>query len=429
MRPRFELDGGTSLSARPSPVLIDPEAYDASEQRFAASLEESAHSRARFVVDDGTTELPAASEAAVGSAQITAARVLSNQTKAGSVARDVSQSQPSGCDEHKDEDRGKDSEWRSASAHAADSGQVTSAQAEAFPARVAAPWRQELAARLNNYRARRRPREPRYPSLQLKFEASDPAENCHTIATEPRVTTVATRQSIAVEAANDETAAPRVDADHPASYGAAVSTAEATARIIEFPRSAAAPPVPLDELAEPVLARPRILEAPEVVPPSPALGGILIEPPEEPAQEKRPGFEIPLQPAPLSRRLGAAGIDAALVVVALTTFAYLVSRITTAFPLTLHGAGTALIVAGVFWEAYQYLLLVYAGTTPGLKLAKLQLSRFDGSPAPRRIRQWRVLASILSGASLGLGYVWCFLDEDELCWHDRITRTYMAPRK
>jgi hypothetical protein len=38
-----------------------------------------------------------------------------------------------------------------------------------------------------------------------------------------------------------------------------------------------------------------------------------------------------------------------------------------------------------------------------------------------------VFASVLSGLSLGLGYAWCWLDEDQLCWHDRITRTYMAP--
>ena len=84
---------------------------------------------------------------------------------------------------------------------------------------------------------------------------------------------------------------------------------------------------------------------------------------------------------------------------------------------------------GLFWSAYQYLMVVYTGTTPGLKLAKLQLNRFDGNSVPRRIRRWRVLVSVLSGVSLGLGYAWCFLDEDELCWHDRITRTYLAPRK
>ena len=77
---------------------------------------------------------------------------------------------------------------------------------------------------------------------------------------------------------------------------------------------------------------------------------------------------------------------------------------------------------------YQYLLLVHSGSTPGLKLARLELRRFDSGPVPRRLRRWRVLASVLSGLSLALGYAWCFMDEDELCWHDRITHTYMAPK-
>ena len=81
----------------------------------------------------------------------------------------------------------------------------------------------------------------------------------------------------------------------------------AGARILEFPRSAAAPAPVLDELAEPVMDRPRILEVPELVLPPPALGGILIEPVEEPAKERRPGFELPLQAAPMSRRLLAGG--------------------------------------------------------------------------------------------------------------------------
>jgi uncharacterized RDD family membrane protein YckC len=73
---------------------------------------------------------------------------------------------------------------------------------------------------------------------------------------------------------------------------------------------------------------------------------------------------------------------------------------------------------------------VFSKATPGLRLAKLQVTRFDGAPASRSLRRWRVLASLLSCASLGLGYAWCFLDEDQLSWHDRITRTHLgaAPR-
>jgi uncharacterized RDD family membrane protein YckC len=203
---------------------------------------------------------------------------------------------------------------------------------------------------------------------------------------------------------------------------------EATAKVIEFASYNPAPRA-FDELAEPVLDRPRIIETPELVPPPPALGGILIEPVEEPANERRPGFEIPLQAAPMSRRLAASAVDAVLVMSGFAAFAYVFLRLNAELPPLGKIAGACALLIGLLWSAYQYLLLVYSSTTPGLKLAKLELQRFDGSPVPLRIRRWRVLASVLSGLSLGLGYAWCFLDEDRLCWHDRITRTYMAPRK
>jgi uncharacterized RDD family membrane protein YckC len=117
-----------------------------------------------------------------------------------------------------------------------------------------------------------------------------------------------------------------------------------------------------------------------------------------------------------------------LVLLAFALFAYLFSMLAAAGPRLAQTAEMAAALIGMFWIAYQYLLLVHCGTTPGLKLAKLELHRFDGRAVPRNIRRWRVLASLLSGLSLAIGYAWCLLDEDQLCWHDRITRTYMAPR-
>jgi len=183
----------------------------------------------------------------------------------------------------------------------------------------------------------------------------------------------------------------------------------------------------LEELAEPVPDPPRILEVPEVAPPPPALGGILIAPVEESAQEKRPGFEIPLQSVRLAPRLLAAAVDGALVLLAVALSGCIFLKLALAVPPARQLPPMAIGVLGICWFGYQYLLLVYSGTTPGLKAAGLRLSRFDGSATPRRIRRWRVLASALSGISLGLGYAWCLLDEDQLCWHDRITRTYLAP--
>ena len=161
----------------------------------------------------------------------------------------------------------------------------------------------------------------------------------------------------------------------------------------------------------------------------PALGGILIEPAEEPVFEKRPGIEVPLQAASLSRRLLATGIDALILLVGFTLFGYIFFRVAGGVPPFKPAAGMTVVLLAILWLAYQSLLLIYTGSTPGLRLAKLRLNRFDDSAVPRRIRGWRVLAAVLSGISLGLGYAWCLLDEDQLCWHDRITKTYMAPRR
>jgi hypothetical protein len=89
--------------------------------------------------------------------------------------------------------------------------------------------------------------------------------------------------------------------------------------------------------------------------------------------------------------------------------------------------GLAIGIPALFWAAYQYLLITYSAATPGLLVARLELTRFDGSSTSRSLRRCRILASYLSALSLGMGYAWVFLDEDSLCWHDRITHTYLAP--
>ena len=382
MKPRFEPDVPADASQNLSEILIDPEAYDASEQQFAASLEPSAaHAQPRFVVED---EPPKAAN-----------------------GREFERFLPA---EEPD-------------VEAPETAMPAAAQAEAEQAQDPDAWRREVAERLSHYRARRRTREPRYPSLQLKFETEPgfdaPAEAPHSPAApamQPRADYV------------PSAAAPRITLAEPANYPRIMpAITETTAKVIEFASYSPAPRA-LDELAEPVLDRPRIIEAPELAPPPPALGGFLIEPVEEPANERRPGFEIPLQAAPMARRIAASAIDGFLVISAFAAFAYIFFRFTAELPPLAKIAGAGVLLVGLMWSAYQYLLLVYSGATPGLKLAKLELHRFDGSPVPLRLRRWRVLTSVLSGLSLGLGYAWCFLDEDRLCWHDRITRTYMAPR-
>ena len=395
MKSRFKPDVDSGLRPPPPVRLIDPEAYDASEQRFAASVEEKS-TPSRFVLDAAQESSSPAEDTETAPARepdrppVTPAEDGVVVTRVG---QDTAASPPT-------------------------------LQTELLEPQEPDSWRNEVAARVNNYRARRRPRLPRYPSLQSKFDPPDPAWTSHADSSQPGALRATNRLAVAMQdvlGIQEEQSIPPRIAETDAS-----SIAETGARILEFPR----PPVPvpvLDELAEPVVDRPRILEVPELVLPPPALGGILMDAVEEPAQERRPGFELPLQAAPMSRRLLAGTIDSLFVVTAFAGFAYIFFRITAIVPPLQQAAGISVSLIALFWIAYQYFLIVHAGTTPGLKLAHLQLSRFDGTTVPRRIRRWRVLASVLSGFSLALGYAWCFLDEDRLCWHDRITRTYMAP--
>src|SRR5581483_9147475 len=266
-------------------------------------------------------------------------------------------------------------------------------------------WRREVAAKVNRYKARK-PRPPRYPSLQLKFEPreslwKDSGRDEHSHLSDSLDYSAHNRQAVAVQ---QSSVIPQT-IQHEQQFLAHESLQtipETTARILEFPRSLVLPGI-LDELAEPVSDKPRILDVPDHTPLAPALGGISIEAIEKIAEEKRPGIDIPLQSAATSRRLCAALTDAFLVVLASMLFGYIFFCITNAIPPAREAVATALIFTGLLWALYQYLLLVHTGTTPGLKLAKLHLHNFDGTLVPLKMRRWRVLASFLSGVSLGIG--------------------------
>ncbi|HSS99908.1 MAG TPA: RDD family protein [Terriglobales bacterium] len=341
------------------PRFPDPESYDASEAKFAASLEQSDPSRQNLSAEPSEAMEALASEL----------------------------SQPSIFQAYEDP----------------------------------AAWKQELAAKLNEYRTRHKAKPPRYPSLQLKFETTE------------SMWAAASTQAAAAAPAPGYASVESTARDHvemPPVYSSEVAPRpiEPAGRLIEFPRQNTAPTLWIDALADPVMAPPRILEVPESEFLPPALGGISIEPMPVIEEGKRPGIEIPMLAAPMWRRMSAGAIDGAIVAASTAVFGYIsFSIINTELPLKPTIIGGLLLMAAL-WAGYQYLLLVYSGTTFGLKLAGLELNRFDGTTTKRTLRKWRVLASILSGVSLWLGYAWCYLDEDQLCWHDRITKTYMAPK-
>ncbi|MGD0793781.1 MAG: RDD family protein [Terriglobales bacterium] len=311
-------------------------------------------------------------------------------------------------------------------------------------------WRVEVAARLERYRTRRKPRTPRYPSLLLPFDAPEswsrpapPTGSAGTgsaaVATAPEragqdftfQTNFQTKEGPAAVVA-PSLAEPRQTSE-PSQEQGLYRYPEQSAKVIEFPRSAAIPVFRPSELADPILDRPRIVEVPEILPPPPALGGMLIEPVHQESSDTRAGAGFPLSSASpsasIARRALAALVDGAVLGTALAAFAAIVLRLNPSLnpvrgPLPML-AGALGVVAVLLGAAYEFLFVVYTGSTPGLRAARLRLAAFDGSPLNRRSRRGRVLASFLSAFAAGLGYLWCVLDQDGLCWHDRITRTHV----
>ncbi len=314
-------------------------------------------------------------------------------------------------------------------------------------------WRIELAARLERYRTRRKPRSPRYPSLLLPFDA---AETWSRTAPAPGSGTAALAASLAGKEFVIQTSTTAAELTQPGFDGPGeVSDAtlehgaellrhphqmpEQLGRLIAFPRSAAIPVFRPSGLADPVPDHaPRIVEAPEILPPPPALGGMLIEP----AHRELPdaGADSPSGSASIARRALAAHVDGTILSTAATAFAAIFLRLNPSLKSVLNSflnasrhqlrdsipmlAGLGVVVL-TLWAAYEFLFVVYTGSTPGLRATGLRLATFEGSKLDRRLRRWRVLASLLSALSAGLGYLWCLLDPDGLCWHDRITRTHV----
>ncbi len=295
-------------------------------------------------------------------------------------------------------------------------------------------WRVEVAARLERYRTRRKPRTPRYPSLLLPFDAPESWSRPTPPGGSTAVATASARaeQDFTLPASKEERTA--VEAPSFAEPRQTPQQAEPSAKVIEFPRSAAIPVFHPSELADPVFDcdRPRIVEAPEILPPPPALGGMLMEPALQEPADSRAGANFPLpsaaSPSSIARRALAALVDGVVLTAALAAIAAIFLRLNP-LPEPLRPlpmlVGAFAVITVVLWAAYEFLFVVYTGSTPGLRAARLRLAGFDGSPLNRRLRRWRVLASFLSAFSGGLGYLWCLLDQDGLCWHDRITRTHV----
>lgn len=97
-----------------------------------------------------------------------------------------------------------------------------------------------------------------------------------------------------------------------------------------------------------------------------------------------------------------------------------------------HGRSVWIVTAAVLALValvYGLIWAIAGRETAGMHFTDLQLITFDGFPLDGRSRALRFAATWLSFCSGGLGVLWAVADEENLTWHDHISKTFPTIRE
>jgi uncharacterized RDD family membrane protein YckC len=130
--------------------------------------------------------------------------------------------------------------------------------------------------------------------------------------------------------------------------------------------------------------------------------------------------------ASIEKRRLAGLVDAACLLFACGGFLALFGSLGGHFAFSKLSAMVYATSFAIVYLQYFSLFTVFGGTTPGMMLRGLRVVDFSGEePSPRQLLL-RAAGYMLSAGTFFLGFLWSQWDEDELTWHDRISRTYLS---
>jgi uncharacterized RDD family membrane protein YckC len=243
------------------------------------------------------------------------------------------------------------------------------------PQQQDAPWRGELAQRLDAYRTRRRKLAPN--AAQSRFAFDD--HSCKTPAP----------SSVVV-------AEPPASAEEDFSFTIAIGR-PSKKRVLEDSRMEIDVSLPPDSQA--------------------------ITQPAEEARKSLPGIH-PV--ASIDERRLAALIDLCCLLFAYGGFLMLFGSLGGQFTLSKLSAAVYATTFAIVYLQYFALFTIFGGTTPGMMMRGLQVVSFSGEPPTPPQMFLRSAGYILSAGTFFLGFLWAMWDEDELTWHDRLSRTHLS---
>jgi uncharacterized RDD family membrane protein YckC len=128
-----------------------------------------------------------------------------------------------------------------------------------------------------------------------------------------------------------------------------------------------------------------------------------------------------------AHRMIAAVVDSSLVMVAVGVFFGIFYLLGGELDLTRASLPFFLGVTAVIALLYRLLWCLGNGDSPGMSFAGLHVVDFDGRRPNRQKRALRHVAGVLSLISAGLGLIWALVDEENLTWHDHISKTFPTP--
>jgi uncharacterized RDD family membrane protein YckC len=130
--------------------------------------------------------------------------------------------------------------------------------------------------------------------------------------------------------------------------------------------------------------------------------------------------------ASIDERRLAAMIDLFCLLFAYGGFLGLFGSLGGHFTLSKLSVAVCATTFAIVYLQYFALFTIFGGTTPGMMMRGLQVVSFSGEPPTPKQMLLRSVGYLLSAGTVFLGFLWAMWDEDELTWHDRLSRTYLS---